>query len=532
MGTVFHRVQKMTETLETGNAPRMVAVIDIGATSIRLTTGQIRPDGSIEFLDTLANPVRLGRDSFSSGVIRRSTIEECVDILNIYKTELETYGVSFARDVRVVATSAVREATNSVAFLDRVFIGTGLNIEPFDESRLHRVTYLGIRPLLDKYPQLCAGQTVICEVGGGSTETLVLTDGQITTAQTWRLGALRLVLSLEAGIPRGARSRHLLESRIAPNIRQLQSALDPQSPRNLVLLGSEMRRCVKVMRGNEVTELEFIEQEELDEFIQQSMTLSVDRLVPEHNLSVQEAESFVAALVINHMVAAGAGVEQIGVARGNMREGMIREMTFGPEWVLNTVEQIERNALRLGERFGFDRGHASHVARLAGLLFRETASLHQLPQQSGIILHLAALLHETGLSINERSYHKHSAYIIANSSLVGVSGRELLLTSLVARYHRRALPQIGHEGYTELSQVDRVEVSKLAALLRTAKALDAGRKGKITSFRTSLNSNSLVIEVPDVVDLTLEQVELRRQQELFAYVFGRNVELIHAVGEN
>lgn len=522
----------MTENPESGNTPRMVAVIDIGATSIRLTTGQIKSDGTLEFLDTLANPVRLGKDSFSGGVIRRATIEECVDILNIYKSELESYGVSFERDVRVVATSAVREASNNVAFLDRVFIGTGLNIEPFDESRLHRVTYLGIRPLLDKYPQLRTGQTVVCEVGGGSTETLVLIDGQITSARTWRLGALRLVLSLEAGIPRGARSRPLLESRISPSVTQLLSTLDPQAPRNLVLLGSEIRRCVKVMTGNEVTELEFLEREELDEFIQQTMSLSTDRLVPKHDLSVQEAESFVTALIINHMVATGLGVDQIGVARGNMREGLLQEMAFGTEWVPNTVEQIEREAIRLGERFGFDKVHASHVARLARILFRETVSLHKLTHQSGIILHLAALLHETGLSINERSYHKHSAYIIANSSLVGASARELLLTSLVARYHRRALPQIGHEGYTELSQVDRVEVAKLAALLRIAKALDAGRKGKITSFRTSLNSNSLVIEVPDVVDLTLEQVELARQQDLFAYVFGRNVELVHAVDEN
>ena len=175
--------------------PRLVAVIDIGATSIRMMIGQVGADGDISHLEILSQAVALGRDSFVHGEIRRATIEDCVHVLNAYKNKLSIYSITGEQDLRVVATSAVREASNRLAFLDRIFIATGFDIEPFDESRLHRVTYLGVKPILDDHPHFLSGQTIVCEVGGGSTETLFLNDGQITNAQTWRLGALRLTWS-------------------------------------------------------------------------------------------------------------------------------------------------------------------------------------------------------------------------------------------------------------------------------------------------------------------------------------------------
>ncbi len=54
--------------------------------------------------------------------------------------------------MRVVATSAVREAMNRLAFIDRVYIATGLEIEPLDEAEVNRITYMGIQPLLQAGP--------------------------------------------------------------------------------------------------------------------------------------------------------------------------------------------------------------------------------------------------------------------------------------------------------------------------------------------------------------------------------------------
>ena len=100
--------------------------------------------------------------------------------------------------IRVVATSAVREARNRLAFIDRIYIATGLQVEPIDEAEVNRVTYLGVQPLLQAEPALAAARTLVVEVGGGSTEVLVVRGGNVVYANTLRLGSLRLRETLEA----------------------------------------------------------------------------------------------------------------------------------------------------------------------------------------------------------------------------------------------------------------------------------------------------------------------------------------------
>ncbi len=112
-------------------------------------------------------------------------------------------------------------------------------------------------------------------------------------------------------------------------------------------------------------------------------------------------------------------------------------------------------------------------------MFRQLEDEHRLDNRYEVILFVAALLHEIGMIVNTRSNHKHALYLIRNSELFGLSEEEMLLVGLVARYHRRASPQPSHEGYGTLSQEQRVVVSKLAAMVRLAIALDDTRSGRV-----------------------------------------------------
>jgi exopolyphosphatase/guanosine-5'-triphosphate,3'-diphosphate pyrophosphatase len=520
----------MTEPHGTEGRPELYAVIDIGATSVRMMIAQVSADGTIANLENLSQTVHLARDSFVSGRIRRATIEECVQVLKMYRSKLNEYGFSDADHVRVVATSAVREAANRLAFVDRVYIATGFDIEPFDEAQLHRVTFLGIQPILEKHPGFLEGQTLICEVGGGSTETLLMRDGQVVFARTWRLGVLRLIHSLASDRAALKSSRHLLESGIAQTVNQIASMVDRTQPVQFMILGSEARLAAREIRGRESGSLQELGLAELQEFTNGTLKQSPDRLVARYQLGIQEAASLGPALLINSRIADSLGVDRLWVARVNLRDGLIHEMVSGQRWSGAARDQIIGAALALGRKFGIDEAHARHVARLATDLFHQTAPVHQLRDKWEITLHAAALLHEVGLAISERSYHKHSQYIIRNSVFFGVSSSELDLIALVARYHRRALPQRTHEIYSSLSQDDRALVARLAALVRIAKVLDVGRKQAVTGIRCHISGRSLVIEVEGLSDLALEQVELRREQELFEYVFGLAVELTPAAG--
>jgi exopolyphosphatase/guanosine-5'-triphosphate,3'-diphosphate pyrophosphatase len=177
----------------------------------------------------------------------------------------------------------------------------------------------------------------------------------------------------------------------------------------------------------------------------------------------------------------------------------------------------------LGRRFGFDEKHARHVASLSRKLFTDLQTEHSLDSRWELILYLAALLHEIGLFINVKSNHKHAMYMIRNSEIFGLSRKDSLLVSLVARYHRRSSPQPSHEGYATLDRQDRVAVAKLASLLRLAIALDESRSQRIASFRCRKQSDRWVIAVAGVEDLSLEQLALRQSGNLFEETFGCGV---------
>src|SRR6187549_1634329 len=153
---------------------RPVAVIDIGTSSIRMAVAEIDEAGNVKTLEKLQQAVSLGKDTFTQGQIRKQTIEECVRVLKSYRRVLAEYQITRPDQIRVVATSAVREASNRLAFIDRIFIATGLQVEPLDEAEVSRVTYLGIQPFLDSEPALKVGRTLVVEVGGGSTELLLM----------------------------------------------------------------------------------------------------------------------------------------------------------------------------------------------------------------------------------------------------------------------------------------------------------------------------------------------------------------------
>ena len=99
---------------------RPVAVIDVGTTSVRMAVAEIHPNGEVRHLESLTRAVNLGKDTFTKGRISKGTMEDCVNVLKSYRQLLKEYGITQNDQIRVVATSAVREAENRLAFLDRI----------------------------------------------------------------------------------------------------------------------------------------------------------------------------------------------------------------------------------------------------------------------------------------------------------------------------------------------------------------------------------------------------------------------------
>jgi exopolyphosphatase/guanosine-5'-triphosphate,3'-diphosphate pyrophosphatase len=505
-------------------AAKPVAVIDMGTASVRMALAEIQAGGVVRQLETLTQAVNLGKDAFIRGAISKATIEDCVRVLNSYRRILREYQIESPQQVRVVATSAVREATNRLAFIDRIYIATGFQIEPLDEAEVIRITFLGIQPFLLSDPALASARSVVTEVGGGSTELLLVKGGDVVYSHTYRLGSLRLRETLEALRAPTLKVRNIMESHIHRTVEEIADHVSRDGQIELIAMGGDVRFAVRQLQPEwDGHSLARISVKGLEDFTNKILGQSEDKLVRKYRLSFPEAETLGPALLAYVLLARELQLTSVLVTNVNLRDGLLQEMASGAAWSKEFSQQIIRSAMDLGRKFEYDEPHAAHVAQLCTNLFQQLREEHQLSARFEVILHVAALLHEIGLFVSSRSYHKHSLYLIRNSELFGLAKKDLLLAAMVARYHRRASPQPTHEGYSTLDRDERVAVAKMSAILRVADALDESRSQRIHELSCSRENGRLVISIPMVEDLSLEQLALKQNGALFEETFGSPV---------
>ncbi len=508
--------------------PRMVAVIDVGTTSIRMAIAELN-DGGVRHLEALTQSVAIGKDTFATGRIGRPTIERAVRVLQAYRRKLTAFQIDFANDVRVFGTSAVREAENRLQFVDRVFMATGLELQVLDEAEVQRGIYLGVLPYLKAEASTAEQATVVAEVGGGSTEVVVLRQREVIYSHAFRLGSLRLHQSLTAMNVPDSRMERMMKGLIARTLETLPDQLSmeqwPQDRRvSLIALGGDLRtataRLVPEWEGDQLAQVSVAD---LAAFTQSLIQMGVDDISRRFHLAYPEAESITPALLTYLELARILNVQTIGASQVNLRDGVLRDMASGGRWSEELEEQILRNVVNVGRKYDFDLEHARNVEKTVRALFSALSGPLRLEPRWELTLRSSALLHEIGQYIGLVGYHKHSMYLIANSDLFGVSHTNRHIMSLVTRYHRRAAPKTTHAPFMSLSRDDRVTVSKLAALLRLSVSLNASRQYRASELRCEIDRGRLIVEVSGVDDLSIEQLAIRQNGTMFEDVFGLRI---------
>src|SRR2546427_5319641 len=103
-----------------------LATIDVGSNSVHLLIADMSPDGHLEIVDRVKEMVRLGRRSFTTGLLTQEAMDLAVRVLTHFRRLVEMRHVD---RMRAVATSAVREARNRSQFIARIKRQAGVEVE-------------------------------------------------------------------------------------------------------------------------------------------------------------------------------------------------------------------------------------------------------------------------------------------------------------------------------------------------------------------------------------------------------------------
>jgi exopolyphosphatase / guanosine-5'-triphosphate,3'-diphosphate pyrophosphatase len=503
--------------------PRPVAVVDMGASAIRLVVAEGAAEGPLHVLEEVSRGVLLGKDTFTHGRLGPATVEATLKALEGFRRIMDTYGVI---RYRAVATSAVREASNADAFLDRVRLRTGLEVEVIDGSEENRLTYLAVREQLAQHPALVDGDALLVEVGGGSADISFLRKAQPIHSGTYPLGSIRMRQSLGGWQGSHEQGMRLLVRHIHNVVDDIRREMPLKEARHMIALGGDVRFAAAQVGGDERDgELRSFDRDAFIRFVDSVVGYDTEQLVEKYRLPQTEAETLVPALLAYRELLVESSAERITVPDASLRNGLLLDLVRSdqPQGIEDLRKQVLSSAAALGERYRYDAPHARNVADLAVRLFDELRSEHGLTDRHRLLLEVAALLHDIGNYVNIRGHHKHSQYLIAASEIFGLSQDEMLLVSNVARYHRRAIPAKSHLPYMALDREARVAVNKLSALLRLANALDADHLQKVKDVHVVTEDDDWVLEVEGAGDLTMERLASLARADYLTEVFGRKV---------
>lgn len=159
-----------------------IASMDIGTNSIRLMTA-IDGDHGLEVVDKFVTITRIGEGVNETGVLSEAAMNRSVVALAEHKERAVEFG---AEEIYVMATSAVRDASNKQIFLDRVKDEVGLDIEVISGELEAEIGFKGVLMGTD------VEELLVIDIGGGSTELIKGNKKGIEYARSSDVGVVRM----------------------------------------------------------------------------------------------------------------------------------------------------------------------------------------------------------------------------------------------------------------------------------------------------------------------------------------------------
>src|SRR6266550_1719778 len=500
------------------------AAVDIGSNSVRLKISRLVAHRLVEIHED-REVTRLGESVFRSGLLSPEAIALTVKVLRRFHRAVQRAG---AETLRVVATSALRDARNSRAFLEWVRSATGWRVEIISGLEEARLIHLG----LTSSSRVNTSPALMIDLGGGSCELTISNKGHIRETVSLPLGAVRLTNDfLHHDPPRKAEFRQLRSlirreiGRIAQRITKARSriVIATSGTAEALSVAAHSLYRTKSQRANAVTRLQM---RRIAKMLPR-LSLEQRRKVP--GIGVRRAEIVIAgaavyAELIERLKLGGFRFSPLG-----LRDGLLAQMAADYDQATRSGQQIQSerrdSILAAVQHYRVDLDHATRLRDSAVKLFADLRPIHRLPPEYKEWITAAAMLCEVGDYVNRTGRHRHTYYIISHSEILGYTPQQRRVIAAIARYLGKSRPTLEDGPMKAIDPADRAGVQKAILLLRLARALNLGRSRAVERVRVSQRAAEIRLTlVPRRrmgVDLELWAVE--KDCAYFREVFGREL---------
>jgi exopolyphosphatase/guanosine-5'-triphosphate,3'-diphosphate pyrophosphatase len=486
--------------------PGVLAAVDLGSNSFHMVVARYT-HGQLVIVDRLREPVRLAAGLDEHGHLSRESTQRALQCLERFGQRLSDMN---AESVRVVGTNTLRKARRRGAFMDRARDALGHPIEIISGMEEARLIYQGVAHTTPNE----GGHRLVVDIGGGSTELIV---GEGFTAKRLESLYMGCVTLTSRYFPDG----EVTEKRFRKARTFAQLELEPVAARFKrsewdIAYGASgtLRGIADIINSHEPAQTH-IERAGLEWLLQECLRAGDVTRIKLPGLSPDRAEILPAGLAIIIEIFQSLGIEQMRVADGALREGLLYDLLGR----LTDEDARVRSVRAMEARFHVETAQADRVEATALHFLRQVRGDWQLDEPlAEAVLGWAARLHEVGLDISHSHYQRHGAYLLQHADLPGFPHQEQQLLAAIVGGHRRKLQPLALD---ELPPPWHLKALYLIVMLRLAVLLHRGRGPRsLPDIRLAARGKSAELTFPRgwLAEHPLTAVDLEQEAEYLAAV--------------
>ncbi len=293
-----------------------IAAIDLGSNALRAVIAR-KNGNEVEIIKSFREPLRLGEDVFSTGVISedkmRKTEEAFIRLLHLF-TE---YNVT---DTRAMATSAMRDSKNGSTLARRIAKHTGIEIETIKGSEEAEVIFKAIKSQIN----LKKKNAILMDIGGGSTELIIVKDEKILAIESFNVGTVRLLKLKQEALEKE------INLQLDKMVEFIKIHLKIKDLDLFIGSGGNLRRIGKIRKklmGRPTTQMALFE--EIQHIQQAILSMSYADRIQRLELDQNRADVILPAIMLTHQLMEKLKISKIYLPKVGLKEGIILSMLPG-----------------------------------------------------------------------------------------------------------------------------------------------------------------------------------------------------------
>jgi exopolyphosphatase/guanosine-5'-triphosphate,3'-diphosphate pyrophosphatase len=478
----------------------MIAAIDLGSNSFHMIVAR-EVDGQLQVRDRLREMVRLAAGLDSQGNLDDAARQRSLECLRRFGQRLDGF---VPGSVRAVGTNTLRKAKDA-SFLREAEEALGHPIEVIAGVEEARLIYLGVSHGLPDSDE----NRLVVDIGGGSTELILGRRFEPLELESLYMGCVSYSQRFfnDGVVSESAMRRAVIGARL--ELQRIENDYRDIGWGQAVGASGTVKAVGEVVRSMGWCE-EGITLEAMRQLAAELVKAGhIDKLKLS-GLKEERLPVFAGGVAVLLAIFESLHIEQMQVSDWALREGLLYDLMGR----IRHEDVRERTIVALSERYRVDMVQASRVEATAKMSLQQVADDWGLQgDETEHLLLWAARLHEIGLAIAHSSYHKHGAYLVANSDMPGFSSSEQKLLAILVRGHRRKFPL---SLFKELDSKTRQRLQRLCVLLRLAVLLHRGHAATASpDVRFGVSGKTVQLRFPDgwLAEHPLTEADLAAEAE-------------------